>query len=166
MHAVCLLRFQVLSNTIKQKRKEKAGKWDVPLPKVSHVLVGYKDLQRPLRYNLLAYAPFLHSCAEPYVFWSDILKGLSAPLRVVYGCGMKATQCQFCNSNCVKKCTFQFRLKPVCIGLLRVPQRISPTEYRYSCSVHGHCLVSRCHKRNVLHACVLLPSAGAACGGG
>jgi hypothetical protein len=25
---------QVLSNTIKQKRKEKAGKWDVPLPKV------------------------------------------------------------------------------------------------------------------------------------
>lgn len=26
---------QVLSNTIKQKRKEKAGKWEVPLPKVS-----------------------------------------------------------------------------------------------------------------------------------
>lgn len=26
---------QVLSNTIKQKRKEKAGKWDVPLPKVT-----------------------------------------------------------------------------------------------------------------------------------
>ena len=25
---------QVLSNTIKQKRKEKAGKWEVPLPKV------------------------------------------------------------------------------------------------------------------------------------
>jgi hypothetical protein len=25
---------QVLSNTIKQKRKEKAGKWDVPLPKI------------------------------------------------------------------------------------------------------------------------------------
>jgi hypothetical protein len=24
----------VLSNTIKQKRKEKAGKWEVPLPKV------------------------------------------------------------------------------------------------------------------------------------
>lgn len=27
-------RAKVLSNTIKQKRKEKAGKWDVPLPKV------------------------------------------------------------------------------------------------------------------------------------
>jgi ribosome biogenesis protein NSA2 len=27
-------RAKVLSNMIKQKRKEKAGKWDVPLPKV------------------------------------------------------------------------------------------------------------------------------------
>lgn len=27
-------RAKVLSNTVKQKRKEKAGKWDVPLPKV------------------------------------------------------------------------------------------------------------------------------------
>ncbi|RWW57043.1 hypothetical protein BHE74_00036193 [Ensete ventricosum] len=26
---------KVLSNTIKQKRKEKAGKWEVPLPKVN-----------------------------------------------------------------------------------------------------------------------------------
>lgn len=30
---------QVLSNTIKQKRKEKAGKWEVPLPKVIYVAV-------------------------------------------------------------------------------------------------------------------------------
>lgn len=30
-------RAKVLSNTIKQKRKEKAGKWDVPLPKVKAV---------------------------------------------------------------------------------------------------------------------------------
>lgn len=28
-------RAKVLSNTVKQKRKEKAGKWEVPLPKVS-----------------------------------------------------------------------------------------------------------------------------------
>ncbi|XP_022748148.1 ribosome biogenesis protein NSA2 homolog [Durio zibethinus] len=27
-------RAKVLSNTIKQKRKEKAGKWEVPIPKV------------------------------------------------------------------------------------------------------------------------------------
>lgn len=27
-------RAKVLSNSIKQKRKEKAGKWEVPLPKV------------------------------------------------------------------------------------------------------------------------------------
>ena len=27
-------RAKVLSNTVKQKRKEKAGKWEVPLPKV------------------------------------------------------------------------------------------------------------------------------------
>jgi ribosome biogenesis protein NSA2 len=27
----------VLSNTIKQKRKEKAGKWNVPIPKVAPV---------------------------------------------------------------------------------------------------------------------------------
>jgi ribosome biogenesis protein NSA2 len=27
-------RAKVLSNTIKQKRKEKAGKWEVPLAKV------------------------------------------------------------------------------------------------------------------------------------
>uniref|UniRef100_A0A453AQJ1 Ribosome biogenesis protein NSA2 homolog n=1 Tax=Aegilops tauschii subsp. strangulata TaxID=200361 RepID=A0A453AQJ1_AEGTS len=32
-------RAKVLSNTIKQKRKEKAGKWDVPLPKVSDLLL-------------------------------------------------------------------------------------------------------------------------------
>lgn len=30
-------RAKVLSNTVKQKRKEKAGKWDVPLPKVKPV---------------------------------------------------------------------------------------------------------------------------------
>ena len=28
---------KVLSNTVKQKRKEKAGKWDVPLPKVKSI---------------------------------------------------------------------------------------------------------------------------------
>lgn len=27
-------RSKILSNTIKQKRKEKAGKWQVPIPKV------------------------------------------------------------------------------------------------------------------------------------
>jgi len=31
------MRGKVLSNTIKQKRKEKAGKWDVPIPKVKGV---------------------------------------------------------------------------------------------------------------------------------
>merc|ERR1712121_440616 len=31
------IRAKVLSNTIKQKRKEKAGKWNVPLPKVQAV---------------------------------------------------------------------------------------------------------------------------------
>ncbi|XP_074328047.1 uncharacterized protein LOC141665959 [Apium graveolens] len=30
-------RMKIFSNTIKQKRKEKAGKWDVPLPKVKPV---------------------------------------------------------------------------------------------------------------------------------
>ncbi|CAF4332048.1 unnamed protein product, partial [Rotaria sordida] len=30
-------RAKVLSNTMKQKRKEKAGKWDVPIPKVKAV---------------------------------------------------------------------------------------------------------------------------------
>jgi ribosome biogenesis protein NSA2 len=30
-------RAKVLSNTIKQKRKEKAGKWEVPIPKVKPV---------------------------------------------------------------------------------------------------------------------------------
>ncbi len=30
-------RAKVLSNTVKQKRKEKAGKWDVPVPKVKPV---------------------------------------------------------------------------------------------------------------------------------
>lgn len=32
-------RAKVLSNTVKQKRKEKAGKWDVPIPKVRASLV-------------------------------------------------------------------------------------------------------------------------------
>lgn len=35
-------RAKVLSNTIKQKRKEKAGKWEVPLPKVSGARPGGK----------------------------------------------------------------------------------------------------------------------------
>ena len=30
-------RAKILSNTLKQKRKEKAGKWDVPVPKVRPV---------------------------------------------------------------------------------------------------------------------------------
>ena len=30
-------RAKVLSNTVKQKRKEKAGKWEVPIPKVKPV---------------------------------------------------------------------------------------------------------------------------------
>ena len=30
-------RAKVLSNSIKQKRKEKAGKWEVPIPKVKPV---------------------------------------------------------------------------------------------------------------------------------
>ncbi|KAI4323675.1 hypothetical protein L6164_023263 [Bauhinia variegata] len=37
MHEESSTRRKVLSNTIKQKRKEKAGKWDVPLPKVRPV---------------------------------------------------------------------------------------------------------------------------------
>ena len=31
-------RAKVLSNMIKQKRKEKAGKWDVPLPKGGFII--------------------------------------------------------------------------------------------------------------------------------
>jgi ribosome biogenesis protein NSA2 len=31
-------RSKILSNTIKQKRKEKAGKWQVPIPKVRIIL--------------------------------------------------------------------------------------------------------------------------------
>jgi hypothetical protein len=31
----------VLSNTIKQKRKEKAGKWEVPLPKVRQAVQAH-----------------------------------------------------------------------------------------------------------------------------
>lgn len=30
-------RAKILSNTIKQKRKEKAGKWEVPVPKVKPI---------------------------------------------------------------------------------------------------------------------------------
>ena len=30
-------RAKILSNTVKQKRKEKAGKWTVPIPKVSPI---------------------------------------------------------------------------------------------------------------------------------
>lgn len=37
-------RAKVLSNTVKQKRKEKAGKWDVPIPKVG-TASGDRDTQ-------------------------------------------------------------------------------------------------------------------------
>ena len=30
-------RAKILSNTVKQKRKEKAGKWTVPIPKVKPI---------------------------------------------------------------------------------------------------------------------------------
>lgn len=33
----CARCCQVLSNTIKEKRKQKAGKWSVPLPKVAPI---------------------------------------------------------------------------------------------------------------------------------
>ena len=36
-------RAKVLSNTIKQKRKQKAGKWEVPLPKVGWAWMKLKD---------------------------------------------------------------------------------------------------------------------------
>ena len=40
-------RAKVLSNSIKQKRKEKAGKWEVPLPKV-RMLITEIHSQWPL----------------------------------------------------------------------------------------------------------------------
>lgn len=43
-------RAKVLSNTVKQKRKEKAGKWDVPIPKVSVAIRAYWDF--PFAYNV------------------------------------------------------------------------------------------------------------------
>ncbi len=33
-------RAKVLSNSVKQKRKEKAGKWNVPIPKVAPITEG------------------------------------------------------------------------------------------------------------------------------
>jgi len=40
-------RAKILSNSIKQKRKEKAGKWDVPLPKVRGI--SEAEMFRPLK---------------------------------------------------------------------------------------------------------------------
>ena len=42
-------RAKVLSNTIKQKRKQKAGKWEVPLPKVRALQQHALPVQRPRR---------------------------------------------------------------------------------------------------------------------
>jgi len=33
-------RSKVLSNTVKQKRKEKGGKWDVPIPSIKQLSEG------------------------------------------------------------------------------------------------------------------------------
>jgi len=35
-------RSKILSNTVKQKRKEKAGKWSVPIPKVRLLLICHR----------------------------------------------------------------------------------------------------------------------------
>ena len=43
VHCLQVDRAKVLSNTIKQKRKQKAGKWEVPLPKVSSAGMKLKD---------------------------------------------------------------------------------------------------------------------------
>nr|KAJ0188509.1 hypothetical protein LSAT_V11C900468850 [Lactuca sativa] len=37
VHRETTTRAKILSNTVKKKKKEKAGKWDVPLPKVRPV---------------------------------------------------------------------------------------------------------------------------------
>lgn len=45
-------RAKVLSNTVKQKRKEKAGKWDVPIPKVcASAFPGSQTLFRTFEYS-------------------------------------------------------------------------------------------------------------------
>ena len=51
-------RAKVLSNTVKQKRKEKAGKWSVPLPKVRAIADDemFKILKSGKRRNNM-YAP-------------------------------------------------------------------------------------------------------------
>lgn len=47
-------RSKILSNTIKQKRKEKAGKWQVPIPKVcqlcSSFILLFAFLYKPFIY--------------------------------------------------------------------------------------------------------------------
>ena len=56
---------QVLSNTIKQKRKEKAGKWEVPLPKVRPIAEDemFKVLKSGKRRRELERPSFLTSCS-------------------------------------------------------------------------------------------------------
>jgi len=48
----------VLSNTIKQKRKEKAGKWEVPLPKV-------RGIAEQEMFRVLRCAPCAGSASAP-----------------------------------------------------------------------------------------------------
>lgn len=51
---------KVLSNTIKQKRKEKAGKWNVPLPKVRGIPEDemMKTIKTGKKYCLVALSLF------------------------------------------------------------------------------------------------------------
>ena len=53
-------RAKVLSNTIKQKRKEKAGKWEVPLPKVRHRRPSQQHLIGSRRLHTLVLSVWFH----------------------------------------------------------------------------------------------------------
>lgn len=58
-------RAKVLSNSIKQKRKEKAGKWDVPLPKVKTVLAGFRRINDPAQIKAVCKVlPFFALCSQ------------------------------------------------------------------------------------------------------
>jgi ribosome biogenesis protein NSA2 len=58
-------RAKVLSNTVKQKRKEKAGKWDVPLPKVRPISEDemFKVLKTGKRRSTCVFAAVVWRCA-------------------------------------------------------------------------------------------------------
>ena len=83
-------RAKVLSNTVKQKRKEKTGEWEVPIPKVK--LVADDEMFKVMRTGSKSCSDEMHFC------WGQLYSE-SSQIREIHSTdGVAHETCQ-CDSS-------------------------------------------------------------------